>query len=598
MTGPQVRAAGDDALKSRLLLASALFGGAVAFLVFVLFLQTSVVSTARLLFALVLLAVVSLIHYWIATKHLAGKLGAPEAPRLLGLVLLLLAIFFPLLYRTPAYPLSPLLRPWTDLALQFEVPYGSKALALSPDSVKLVMGKDVLNAGAFQLVGPWKTSASQLQLAAGDTGSLRWTGTLPETTVLSIQPASLDASLTVYWDDTRTVVQMHGGQETPIVITQKAPLPRGFNLAFLVSAFIIAAWVLGWIGLALGDRLGLARQLPALQIPAWSVVLLSLVLAALTVKMQLGSLNGGLQFVNGTQLIRHSAVLQGQAPDPWQYRVLSEFVAEGLIRLFQSLAIPSATAVAFISLRLLQNLAIFLAAFALYKKVGGAAVWGLLGILILACSMLNAFYDNDLSFNTYFDLLFYLLCILFLLSRKYWAVVILTVFAALNRETSGLIPFVMAAAIYGDNTRPGLRKYMPAFLSLAIFIGIFAGLRLVYPGRPLYVPYRHDPGIPLLLYNLTRSFTWQQLLTMLGLVPLVGLAFFSSWPTVWQRFFLVVCPIWFLVHSFASIMAETRLFLVPQTIVFIPGVLFALCAWLSARERAATSSLPIELGAS
>ncbi len=597
MTSPKAEAAGNPAMKSTLLLTSALFGAAAAFLLFALFLQTSVVSTARLLSVLVLFVVVALVHYWLAVNWLAARLIADGARRSVGLVLLLLAVFFPFLYRPPAYPLSPLLRPWTDLAVQFDVPSGSPALSLPAESVRLVMGKEALNAAAFQLVGPWQTSGSQLRLAAGETGSLRWTGTVPQTTVLSIQPPSGDASLTVYWDNTRSEIPLQAGQRTPILITQKASLPWGFNVAFLASCFIVAACLLAWITLLFGGRIALRQHSRLRRAPAWAVVLLAAALAVVTVKLQIDSLDGGLQYLTTTQLARHSAMLQGQAPDPWQYRMLSEFVAEGMLRLFQVLHVPSATVVAFVTLRLLQNTAIFLVAFAVYKRIGGSNALGLLGILILVGSMLNAFYDNDLSFNTYFDLLFYLLCILFLLSRNYRAVVILTVFAALNRETSGLIPFVMAGAIYGDKTRPGLRKYMPALLSLVLFMGIFAGLRLIYPARPLYVPYRHAPGIPLLLYNLTRSFTWQQLLTTLGLAPFVGLAFFESWPLLWKRIFLIVCPIWFLIHSFASIMAETRLFLVPQAIVFIPGVLFAVCAWLSTQVQPATSSLQIERGA-
>ncbi len=584
-------------MKSRLLLASALFGAAAAFLLFVLFLQTSVVSTAGLAAVLALFVVVFLVHYWIAINLLVDRMRAQGAWRSVGLVLLLLAVFLPFLYRPPEYPLSPLLRPWTDLAVQFEVPSDSQALALLPDSVRLVMGKEALNASAFQLVGPWQTAGSELKLAVGDTGSLHWTGTLPETTVLSIAPPSTDANLTIYWDNTRSVMQLHAGERAPILITQKAPLPWGFNVAFLASCLIVAAWLLAWFTLLFGGRPALRPHWHIRSIPGWAIVLVAAALAALTVQLQIDSLDGGLKFLTTTQLVRHSAVLHGQAPDPWQYRVLSEFIAEGMLRLFQALRIPSATVVAFVVLRLLQNTAIFLVAFAVYKKIGGSSALGLLGLLVLVGSMLNAFYDNDLSFNTYFDLLFYLLCILFLLSRNYRAVVILTVFAALNRETSGLIPFVMAGAIYGDNTRPGLRKYMPALLSLVIFMGIFAGLRVIYPARPLYVPYRHAPGIPLLLYNLTRSFTWQQLLTALGLAPFVGLAFFSSWPLLWKRIFLIVCPIWFLIHSFASIMAETRLLLVPQAIVFIPGVLFAVCAWLSTRGQPGTSSLQIERGA-
>jgi hypothetical protein len=575
----------------------ALFGAAAAFLAYALFLQTAAVSTARLLAMLVLFVVASFAHYRLATRWLADPLGRPEAPRRIGLAVLLVALFFPLLYRPPAYPLSPLLRPWTDLAVQFEAPAGSQPLALAPDNVKLIMGKQVLNAGAFELAGAWHASGTQLELAPGATASLRWTGTLPETTVLSVRPPATGADLTVYWDGARTTLQLTPGQQAPVVINQKAPLPWGYNLAFLASCLVLAALAAAWLNVLFGARLALQRRIEALKAPAWAVVLLSIALAALTVGLQVKSLNGGLQHLTTTQLARHTAVLQGQAPDPWQYRVLSEYVAEGMLRLFQAFAIPGAVSAAFLSLRLLQNTAIFLAAFALYRKITGSNALALLALLLLTGSMLNAFYDNDLSFNTYFDLLFYLLCMLFVLGRKYQAVVILTVFAALNRETSGLIPLVMAGAIYGADTRPGLRKYMPVLFSLAIFIGVFAGLRLLFAPRPLYIPYRHAPGIPLLLYNLTRSFTWQQLLATLGLAPLVGLLFFSSWPALWQRLFVIICPLWFLVHSFASIMGETRLFLVPQAIIFIPGVLFALCTVLETGERPIIPHPEFERGA-
>jgi hypothetical protein len=77
-----------------------------------------------------------------------------------------------------------------------------------------------------------------------------------------------------------------------------------------------------------------------------------------------------------------------------------------------------------------------------------------------------------------------------------------------------------------------------------------------------------------LLYNLTRTFTWEQLFHTLGFAPLLGLAFFFVWPSLWQRFFLVLVPLWFGIHAFLSVMGETRLFFVPQAIIFIPTVLF------------------------
>ena len=123
-----------------------------------------------------------------------------------------------------------------------------------------------------------------------------------------------------------------------------------------------------------------------------------------------------------------------------------------------------------------------------------------------------------------------------------------------------------------------------------LFVAVFLDLRWLYPGRPLYVPYKHPPGFPLFLYNISRQFTWEQLFKTLGLLPMLGLLAFGSWPRLWRWFFLTVCPIWFLIHSFASVMAETRLFLVPQALVFIPGALFLLMALYGRRPR--TSLFP------
>ena len=40
-----------------------------------------------------------------------------------------------------------------------------------------------------------------------------------------------------------------------------------------------------------------------------------------------------------------------------------------------------------------------------------------------------------------------------------------------------------------------------------------------------------------------------------------------------QTFALAVVPVWFAVHLFAAVIAETRLLLVPYVVVFVPGAL-------------------------
>src|SRR5258708_6547963 len=72
----------------------------------------------------------------------------------------------------------------------------------------------------------------------------------------------------------------------------------------------------------------------------------------------------------GDQLFRHVRVLEGKAATLSQYRILSEYPVEGLIRAFAYLGIPQPTTTAFISFRILQNIIIFLLASLYYKKLG------------------------------------------------------------------------------------------------------------------------------------------------------------------------------------------------------------------------------------
>ncbi|MCL4529420.1 MAG: hypothetical protein M1282_08410 [Chloroflexi bacterium] len=145
-----------------------------------------------------------------------------------------------------------------------------------------------------------------------------------------------------------------------------------------------------------------------------------------------------------------------------------------------------------------------------------------------------------------------------------------------NREASGLIPFLVLTALVNEQL-PIHKKLLPFLLSGGVFAAIFARLPIIYPNRPLYIPYQVIPGYgyPMLIYNVTCSFTWSQLFYTLGFIPAFGLLFIFNWPRLWQRFFLIMCPAWFVIHFVLSIAGETRLCLVPQALIFIPGVLFA-----------------------
>jgi hypothetical protein len=282
-------------------------------------------------------------------------------------------------------------------------------------------------------------------------------------------------------------------------------------------------------------------------------------------------------------------VLTYTAPNPWEYRLFSEWVAEGFLRFFKLvLDQESAVALGFLSFRAIQNACIFFLAFRLYNKLTGMNLLSLLGVLFLGNAFMNATFESALSFDTYFDLLFYLLAVLWILEKKYKLVIFLMIPASLNRETSGVIPFLLLAATINDPELSWSKRIAPAIAGFAIWIGIFFTLRILLPDNPLYIPYKHEPGYEILVFNIHRPDTWRQLFYTLGILPFAGLPVFYSWPLLWKKLFIILIPIWVFIHVFASLLAETRLFLVPHALFFIPTTLFALMVLYGKQDQLET----------
>jgi hypothetical protein len=558
---------------------SVLVGLSVSYGAYVLFLQTPAVSLRQLALAIVLFLGVAIANYFFTLHYLKERLTAILVHRIyaVSLCFFLPLLFLPLFYRMPNYPINPLLQKWTDIRLQYELSAHSRPFKFSATDVILKVDKDTLNAAAFTVVSVWKSASAPSLPSPGSTTALHWFGPASSNVTLAVRIPPGPGTVTVYWDKSQAVIALSPDSAKQYIVKRQFATPWGVGALLYTSAYILISWLL-LLSLVLFD----GRSKDLVKRAANSrilLVLLATMLAVVTVILQLHSLLGGadsfISYINGEQLARHNAILQGQAPDPWQYRVFSEYLVEGFIRLFQILEIQDALVVGFVSLRILQNLAIFLLALALYGKVSGSKARALMGLLLLASTMKNAFYDSDLSFNTYFDLIFYLLAFILILNRQYYWIILVTALAALNRETGGLIPFLALAALV-DEQRPKLNKLLLFVLPAAAFAAIFIGLHVLYPNRPLLVPYGRQPGIPLLIYNVTRSITWDRLFYALGLIPVIALLSIFDWPRPWQRFFLIMCPVWFAIHFVLSVVGETRLFLVPQAVIFIPGVLFTL----------------------
>jgi hypothetical protein len=304
-----------------------------------------------------------------------------------------------------------------------------------------------------------------------------------------------------------------------------------------------------------------------------AVIAAAIILAAFTTLAYVRA-QGVAYLSGGAQVKRHEHMIHGCAGNPWQYRVLSAYLLEGLVRLCRLAGASRPYLLAFVTFRFLQDAAIFLAAVMYFKKLGLSLPHAIIGIMILAWGISYSHYHSDLQFSTFFDILFYLLAGSAIISNAAIWILPITVLGAFNRETSGLIPFMYLAATFAAGpARSRVKALRFAGLIIGLYILVFVGLRLAHGHQKLITPASNTPGLALLRYNLLRSITWWQWLATFSLVPFLALLGYRSWPVHLRVFFWVVAPAWYAVHLVAAVMAETRVLLVPQALVSIPGAL-------------------------
>lgn len=283
-------------------------------------------------------------------------------------------------------------------------------------------------------------------------------------------------------------------------------------------------------------------------------------------------------YVEHDALRTHEAILHARIGDPWRFRLLSEWAVDGVLRLTRALGVPHPVAVAFLGFRVLQNALIFALAWVYYRRLGSRRFVAAVGLALVAWAFTQALLHAGLAFNTYSDIAFYLLAALLIMDRRYAWIVPLTVLAALNRETAGLIPLMLVAhgVSLGVRTPEGRRAALLGGAALVAFGVTIAVVRLAVGPADLILGNGHHPGFDMFRYNVFRGLTWNYLFQTLNLLPLLALVVLPSWPRTLKVIGLAVAPIWLLVHVFTGVLAESRLVLVPMVLVFVPGVLAGL----------------------
>ena len=309
----------------------------------------------------------------------------------------------------------------------------------------------------------------------------------------------------------------------------------------------------------------------------WLILLISAIfLSIATTYAQVDDVT--FRFIRIQQEKVHQEMLEGVAGNPWQYRILADWMLDPLMNWFVARDVLNPKPSAFIFFRFLQCLLIFFVAGVYYRKLGLSLGANLLGLSMLAWGMSLSLYNSDLSFNVFFDIIFYLIAAVLIMDGRFVWIPLLMIPAALNRETSLLIPFMLLSFVYfGDKNAKSMRSVVIfSAASLIVFLLIFVGLRNYYGEQEFLTADGYYPGIGLLVLNLSRFVTWEQLLLTLGIIPFLAIFSYRAWHRTLKIFFWVVVPVWVAVHFFAALVAETRLLLVPQALIFIPGALFGI----------------------
>ena len=294
-------------------------------------------------------------------------------------------------------------------------------------------------------------------------------------------------------------------------------------------------------------------------------------------------------FVQRQQTARVDEILRGEGGDPWQFRVASEFLARESERAAHAVGFGDSATVGLLGFRVLQNVAMFALAWALYLRLGLGRRTAAVGLALLAAAMTQSGYNAGLTFDTYGDLLVYLAAGVLILDGRYAWIVPLTVVGAVNRETCGLVPLMLIAVGWqlGRRTPPGRRAVLLGLAALVAFGVTVAVVRVVVGPGHLIVPYGKHQGWELFGFNVGRAITWDHLFRTVTIVPFLALWQLRRWRPELRAFALAVVPIWLAVHLFTAVLAETRLVLVPYALVAIPG---ALAAVNSAPERVSRHS--------
>jgi hypothetical protein len=312
--------------------------------------------------------------------------------------------------------------------------------------------------------------------------------------------------------------------------------------------------------------------------PRFLVPLFFFLLSLIAVSAQEQKL--GVSYIETVQLQRHVDVLRDVAPNPWNYRLLSEWAVGPHLTISTRLHLPHSIAIAFLVFRVMQNLLILGVAWAYYREFQMSEWHALAGLVILTGCFANATYNSDLSLNTYTDVLIYLIGALLVLRRQYFWIIPLAAGAALNRETGVLVPLLplcqaLAATSEKSAGERRTNQVWVTFVAMMVFIATLVTLHVLlhkdisgWQGK-----WGNVQGWPTLRMNLTDPRFYYNFGLVCGVLLIVPFARWRNLNQLLRIFSLPLVLLWSIVHLVTVYAREARYFLVPIALVLIPSLL-------------------------
>jgi hypothetical protein len=275
------------------------------------------------------------------------------------------------------------------------------------------------------------------------------------------------------------------------------------------------------------------------------------------------------------QLEWHGRIVRGVGPYPDQYRVLTYFLAEGLMRL----GVPFTAS--FVALRFVFTLA-SLVVFHRYLSAWVRPPFALLGLFMMAAVLPATFAFYYMQPTDPLNMLCFFLAFRWLLLERDGWLIPLTVVAMLNRETAILIP-VLYALVRGGQA-PARRWLPQCALAIAAAVFVALALRGIYGARP---PYTNTSFLWYWVRNLTDPVGWIQVLGFFGPFLWIGTRDWRWAPRFLRRaaWLLVIL---FAVHFSVGLLREPRLFL-PALPIVVPLTLIVLQRRWEGGARPATA---------